>query len=66
MRILFLLIMSIVPIIVFTGLLVWAIGTFAYAPLAPLSQKIGTVAAPYVQPILQWAKNLLNGGSALY
>ncbi len=60
MRILILLLIAFLPSILFTLFVIWALGTFGYAPLEPLAQSIGNIARPLKDTVLETIRNGLS------
>ncbi len=60
LRLLIMLIIAFFPMLVFSAIVIWALGHFGYTPLAPLSNSISAIVQPYIQPILDMIKGLLS------
>ena len=60
LRILMIIIIALLPTLFFVALIIWALGSFGYTPLAPLANSISHVAQPYVTPLLDKIRGLIG------
>lgn len=60
LRILIFLILALLPTIIFTSLIIWALGTFGYTPLQPLANAISHTAEPVVTPLMTKLRGLIG------
>lgn len=60
LRILIFLLIALLPTIIFTCLVIWALGTFGYTPLQPLANAIGQAAEPVMGPLMDKIRGTIS------